>query len=431
MNGDVVVIGGGVAGITIAYELARHGASVTVLERREGVAEECSSGNAGMVASTHAMPLASPGALREGLRYMWRPDSPFYLRPRAQMVPWLLRYGKASTPGRARAAGKLLTELTQMGLDWHRKVHADGLETGLRTRGHLDAYESQGSLEAGRAEIEQRHARGLPGELLNPEELLELEPSLSPSLAGGALYSDQAWLDPEIFIRSLAKAATALGVKIRNRVEVLDLERRGGRVVAARTTAGRISGDTFVIAAGVWSQTLARATGLYLPVEGGKGYHVEMPDSAASPQMPVYMADSRVVATPLPGRLRLSGTFELDGLDERVDPVRIRAITAAGVRVLPGLRGVEPTGLWRGLRPCAPDGLPLVGPIREVPNLLVATGHGIGGITTGPVTAQLIGEVIRGEQPSLPMELMRPDRFRSLVSWPRRERAVMGEAVAG
>jgi D-amino-acid dehydrogenase len=362
---------------------------------------------------------------------MWHRDSPFYLRPQARLVPWLLRYGKASTPGRAKAAGRLLTDLTQMGLDLHRTMQADGLDTGLQTKGHLDAYESQAGVDFGRAEIQERHSRGFPGELLSPEELLKLEPSLSPSLAGGAFYSDQAWVDPLLFTRAVATAAVGLGVTIRNRVEVLGLERRGGRVVAVRTTVGRFTGDSFVIAAGVWSQSLARAAGLYLPIEGGKGYHVELPASSASPRMPVYMADSRVVATPLEGRLRLSGTFELDGLDERVDPVRVRAITAAGVRVLPGLSGVEPTGVWRGLRPCAPDGLPLVGPVRATPNLLIDTGHGIGGITTAPVTARLIGEVIRGTQPSLPMESMRPDRFRSLVTRSGTDTVPVGEAVVG
>ncbi|MDV3127317.1 FAD-dependent oxidoreductase [Mycobacterium sp. 21AC1] len=431
MSGDVVVVGGGVAGMTVAYELALHGASVTVLERGEDVGGECSSGNAGMVASTHAMPLASPGALREGLRYMLRADSPFYLRPRPGMVPWLLRYGMASTPARARAAGRLLLDLTQAGLEAHRQMQADGLETGLQTRGHLDAYESQAGMDSGRAEIQHRHARGLPGELLSPDELLKFEPSLSKTLAGGAFYEDQAWCDPLVFIRAIAAAATGLGVTIKKRVEVLGLERKADRIVAARTTAGRITGDTFVIAAGVWCRPLARSAGLYLPVEGGKGYHVELPESAAPLRVPVYMADSRVVATPLPGRLRLSGTFELDGLDDRVDPIRVRAITAAGVRVLPGLSGMEAVGVWRGLRPCAPDGLPLVGAIPWTQNLLVDTGHGIGGITTAPVTARLISEVIRGVPTSLPMDLMRPDRFKSLATWARRDKAMAGEAVVG
>jgi D-amino-acid dehydrogenase len=430
MNGDIIVIGGGVAGITVAYELARHGARVTVLERRDGIGAECSSGNAGMVASTHAMPLASPGALREGLRYMWRRDSPFYLRPRAKLVPWLLRYGMASTPGRARAAAELLGVLTQMGLELHHKMDADGMQTGLQTRGHIDAYETEAGMTAGRAEMRDRHSRGLPGELLSPEELLKLEPSLSPTLAGGAFYSDQAWCDPEVFTAAVAAAATALGVTFRQRVEVLGLERRGDQIVAAQTTSGRVSGDAFVIAAGAWSRTVADTAGLYLPVEGGKGYHVELPETPASPRVPVYMADSRVVATPLQGRLRLSGTFELDGLDERVDPIRVRAITAAGVRVLPGLGGVEATGVWRGLRPCAPDGLPLVGRIQSTPNLFVNTGHGIGGITTAPVTAQVIGELIRAVPTSLELDLMRPDRFRPLIPRPRRLAPMVSEAIA-
>lgn len=430
MNADVVVVGGGVAGLSIAYELARLGASVTVLERRGGLGEECTSGNAGMVASTHAMPLASPGALLEGLRYMWRPDSPFYLRPRTAMLPWLLRYAKASTPGKARTAARLLTDLTQMGLELHKTMAADGLETGLQMRGHLDAYASQETLDAGKAEIAARAARGFPGELLTPEELVRFDPALSPELAGGAFYPDQAWCDPSVFARALADAAEGLGVVIRNRVEVLGMERRSGKIVALDTTRGRVTGDTFVIAAGVWSSTAVRGSGLYLPLEGGKGYHVEFPDSAVSPRVPVYMADARVVATPLAGRLRLSGTLELDGLDERVNPLRVRAITRDGVRVMPKLAGVAPTSVWRGLRPCAPDGLPLVGRVEATPNLFVDTGHGIGGITTAPVTAKLIGELLRGVPTSLPMSAMRPDRFRSFVARGDRRRVPAAVPVA-
>lgn len=428
MKSDVVVVGGGVAGLSVAYELARLGASVTVLERGSGVGEECSAGNAGMVASTHAMPLASPAALREGLRYMWRPDSPFYIRPRLAMLPWLLRYAKASTPAKARDSAQLLAALTQMGLELHREMAADGLQTGLQLRGHLDAYASQATLDAGKAEIAERGDRGLPAELLTPEELVRFEPALSPGLAGGAFYSDQAWCDPSVFARALADAATSLGVVIKNRVEVLGLERRSGKIIAVDTTAGRIVGDTFVIAAGAWSSAVVRGSGLYLPIEGGKGYHVEFPDSPATPRVPVYMADARVVATPLAGRLRLSGTLELDGLDERVNPVRVRAITRDGVHVIPKLAGVAPTGVWRGLRPCAPDGLPLVGRVEATPNLLIDTGHGIGGITTAPVTAKLLGELLRGVPTSLPISTMRPDRFRPVL--PRGQRPRVSVAVA-
>jgi D-amino-acid dehydrogenase len=422
VSADVVVIGGGVVGVAVAYELARAGARVTVLERGGELAWECSAGNAGMVSSTHALPLASPTALMQGLRWMWRRDSPFKLRPRTRLLPWLARFTAASTPVRAERAGALLVELTQRGVELHSELADAGLDTSLVRRGMVDAYETQAGVEFGRAEVAARHALGLTGELLSTEQLVEVEPALSRTLAGGAFYPDEAHCDPLRFVQALGGAAVELGVCVRCRVEVLGLETRGGRIAALRTTSGRVPVDEVVLAAGVWSPELARDLGLYLPIEGGKGYHVDVDAGPGTPQLPVYMMESRVVGTPLAGRLRLSGTLELDGLDTRVDPVRVEAIVRAGERHFPAIQGAEVRDVWRGLRPCAPDGLPLIGRVDGVENLIVATGHGMAGTTLAPITAKLVGEVLADRPPSVDLELMRPDRFRRVLA--RRARPV-------
>jgi D-amino-acid dehydrogenase len=427
---DVVVIGGGVIGVAIAYELARAGAQVTVLERGGDLAWECSAGNAGMVSSTHALPLASPSALMQGLRWMWRRDSPFKLRPRTRLLPWLARFTAASTPVRAERAGALLVELTQRGVDLHYALADSGLETSLVRRGMIDAYETPVGIEFGRAEVAARHALGLTGEVLTLEQLLEVEPSLSRDLAGGAFYPDEAHCDPLRFTHALGAAAIELGVDVRCRVEVLGIETAADRVSALRTTSGRLPVDEVVLAAGVWSPALARDLGLYLPIEGGKGYHVDFDAGPGSPRLPVYMMESRVVATPLDGRTRLSGTLELDGLDTRVDPVRVEAIVRAGERHFPAIRGAVVRDVWRGLRPCAPDGLPLIGRVDGLENLVVATGHGMAGTTLAPITAQLVGEVLQGLPPTVDLEAMRPDRFRRVLTRRPRPVAVPGDPVA-
>ncbi|MDN5856785.1 MAG: FAD-dependent oxidoreductase [Actinomycetia bacterium] len=422
MSGDVVVVGGGVIGIAVAYELAQSGAEVTVLERGGDLAWECSAGNAGMVTSTHALPLASPTALMQGLRWMWRRDSPFKLRPRARLLPWLARFAAASTPTRAERAGDLLVELTQRGLELHSALADSGLDTSLVRRGMVDAYETSGGVEFGRAEINARRALGLTGELLTTEQLLEAEPALSTSLAGGAFYPDEAHCDPLRFTQALGAAAAELGVRVRPRVEVLALEMSAGRITALQTTSGRITADKIVLAAGVWSAGLARDLGLYLPIEAGKGYHVDMDAGSKTPRLPVYMMESKVVATPLNERIRLSGTLELDGMDTRVDPVRVGAIVRAGERHFPAIRGALSRDVWRGLRPCAPDGLPLIGPVDGVENLVVATGHGMAGTTLAPITAKLVSEVLQGVPPSVELDLMRPDRFRRMLAGRTRTR---------
>lgn len=416
MSRDVVVIGGGVIGVAVAYELACAGAQVTLLERGGELAWECSAGNAGMVSSTHALPLASPTALMQGLRWMWRRDSPFKLRPRTRLLPWLARFTAASTPVRAERAGALLVELTQRGVELHGALADAGLDTSLVRRGMVDAYETPAGVEFGRAEVAARHALGLTGELLTTEQLLEAEPALSRELAGGAFYPDEAHCDPLRFTHALGEAAIELGVDVRCRVEVLGLERRGERVSALQTTSGRIEVDEVVLAAGVWSPGLASELGLYLPIEGGKGYHVDFDAGPGTPRLPVYMTESRVVATPLDGRLRLSGTLELDGLDKRVDPVRVQAIVRSGERHFPAIRGAAIREVWRGLRPCAPDGLPLIGRVDGVENLVVATGHGMAGTTLAPITAKLVAEVLQGLPPTVDLEPMRPDRFRRVLA---------------
>ncbi|HET6447692.1 MAG TPA: FAD-dependent oxidoreductase [Conexibacter sp.] len=420
MSTDVVVMGGGVVGITAAYELARDGARVTLLERGAELGWACSAGNAGMVSSTHALPLASPSALRQGLRWMWRRDSPFYMRPRPGLLPWLARFTAASTPGRAERAGRLLLALCEAGLSRHAAFHDAGLDTGFVRDGLLDAYESPAGLEFGRAEVELRHRLGLTGELLDAERLRELEPALGNGLAGGAYYSDQAYCDPLRFVHAIGAEARALGVDVRCRVEALGFATSGRRLAAVRTTAGEVSADQFVLAAGAWSPALARELGVFLPIEAAKGYHVEFAASEQTPRLPIYMMESKVVATPLDGRLRLSGTLELDGLDLRVDPVRVNAIVQAGERHFPGVRAVVTHDVWRGLRPCAPDGLPIVGRAPQLDNLMLATGHGMAGTTLAPVTAQLVADVMASRPPEFSLDLMRPDRFRPLWTRPRR-----------
>jgi D-amino-acid dehydrogenase len=148
-----------------------------------------------------------------------------------------------------------------------------------------------------------------------------------------------------------------------------------------------------------------------LPVEGGKGYHVDLEPGPGDPRIPLWFQETRVIATPLRGRLRLAGTLELAGLDLSVDPRRVNAVLRAGRRGVTGLDGRTVVEVWRGLRPCSPDGVPIVGRSQRVENLILATGHGMMGLTLAPITARLVGEIVSGEPPSVDLEPLSPDRF--------------------
>lgn len=418
---DVVVVGGGAIGACVALELARRGARPLVLERGAELGWGCSAGNAGVLCPSHAMPLASPAALRQGLRWLLRSDSPLALRPRPGVVPWLARFAAASTPGRAAAGTRTIRTLSTASLELHAALAAEGLDTGFERRGVLNVYETEAGLAAGREEAGRNAAAGLRAEILGPGEARELEPSLGRAIAGAILYADEAHCEPLRFVQAVGAAAVEAGAEVRTRTEAIGLRSGAGGLPVVETTAGDLAGDAVVLAAGAWTPAVARGLGLFLPVEGGKGYHVELEPGSPDPRLPVFLQEARVIATPLPGRIRLAGTLELSGTDLGVDRRRVDAVLASGRRVLPGLADRSTLGIWRGLRPCTPDGLPLVGRAPQSDRIVVATGHAMMGMTLAPVTGQLVAELVAGEQPSHDLAPLRPGRFRPLV--PARARA--------
>lgn len=412
---DVVVVGGGAIGACCALELARRGASVTLLERGPELAWGCSAGNAGLICPSHAAPLANPAALKEGLRWMWKPDSPFYLRPRPSVIPWIARFVAASRPERARASAPVIRELASASLTLHAELKAEGLETGLERRGSLNVYESPAAFAAAKREAAQAAREGLRPEVLDGAASHELEPALAVTPAGAVYYPGDAHCNPLDFVRAVGAAAAEAGATIRTRTEAIGLRRRDRRVDAVSTTAGDVVAGEVVVAAGAWTPLLARELGLFVPVEGGKGYHVDLEPGDGDPRVPIWFQESRVIATPLAGRVRLAGTLELAGLDLSIDRRRVEAILRAGRRGVRGLATRNVIEVWRGLRPCTPDGLPIVGRPAACDNLVLATGHAMMGLTLAPVTGRLVGEIVSGAEPSHDLAPLSPGRFQPVL----------------
>ena len=412
---DVLVVGGGAIGVSCAFELASRGASVTLLERGGELGWGCSAGNAGLIAVSHATPLANPAALRDGLRWMWKADSPFYLRPRPAVMPWLARFVAASTPERARASALVIRRLSSASMALHAELDRAGIDTGFARRGSLNVFSTEGQFEAGRHEAAESARNGVEARLLHGAEVAELEPAVQSSPAGAVFYPGDAHCEPLRFVQSVGRAAIGAGAQVRTRVEVLGVRRRAGRAESLVTTAGELAASTVVLATGAWTPSLAKGLGLYLPVEGGKGYHIDLESNSADPKLPVWLQGDRVIATPLAGRLRLAGTLELSGLDLRVNGRRVDAIRSAAARGLYGLDGRRAVEVWRGLRPCSPDGVPIIGAAESIPGLVIATGHGMLGLTLAPITGRLVAEIVACEQPSHDLAPLRPERFQPLL----------------
>jgi len=408
VDADVVVVGGGAIGVCCAYELAQRGVDVTLLERGEELAAGASSGNAGLLCPSHSAPIANPASVRNGLRWMLSPDSPFYLRPRPAVAPWIARFVKASTAARAAEGTRIIRELSLASLELHAELAASGLATGFERRGILNVYETDAAFALARPHA---GSTGLTSTVLGRSETQELEPAVGDRIAGSVYYPDEAHCDPLAFVYAVARAAREAGATIETDAAVQRLRRSNGGI-AVDWNRGTARAGTVVLAAGAWSTQLAAPLGVFLPQEGGKGYHVDLALTREDPKIPISFDEAHVIATPLPDRLRLSGTLELAGLDESISRVRVDAIRRAAARVLAIDDERRELETWAGLRPCTPDGLPVIGRPFGVEPLVLATGHARKGLSLSPVTGRLVAELVAGEPSSFDLAPLSPDRFR-------------------
>lgn len=414
---DVLIVGGGIVGLCCAYHLRRAGARVTVLDRGEiGAALSCSYGNTGFVGTQGATPLAEPGVVAQGLRYLLRADSPFYIKPRldVDLLRWLWHFRRACTEEQAAAGFRVLVELKKRSLDMLRELCASGSLAGtLTARGMLLAFKTRQGYEKGCRSVPQARANGVPLRVLEPAQLRELEPDVEFDVYG-ALYNEEgAHLHVPEFVRELGRTLRGMGVDIRDRTEVTGFDVVDRRVARVRTTRGEFRPRDVVLAAGAWSTGCARMLDVGLELQPAKGYTVTVKAPENGPRLPLLLSEGKVALVPLGDRLRFGGTLELSGMDSSISARRVAAIGQTVHAYLPGL---EPTGTietWAGFRPCTPDGLPFLGPAGGYRNLLVAAGHGHIGMGLAPASGALIAQLISGEPPDLDLTPFRVDRYRS------------------
>ena len=410
---DVIVVGGGAIGVACAWFLAARGIGVLLLERGE-ICSGCSYGNAGWVFPSHSMPLPAPGAIRQALRWMLDPASPFYVKPRLdrELLRWLWSFRAACTEERMQRTFGLNRELSLRSLELYEKLAAlPELDFDYAQHGVLVACATSRDLEGIAEEVELLGRFGGEGRLLDASGLRGVEPALSDELVGGAFLPADAHIRPAAFVTGLARAAQARGVEIRTGTEVTSLEVERGRVSRVVATRGEFSCDALVLAGGAWSPELAAPLGLRLPIQPAKGYSLTYRRPEGFGESPIMLSEAKVGVTPWADALRFAGTLELAGLDLRIDPRRVAAIRRAAARYLPSLGELERIETWRGLRPCTPDDLPMIGRVAAIPNLLVAGGHGMSGIAQAPITGEIVASLLAGEPPPLDPAPFSPDRF--------------------
>ncbi len=412
---DIVVIGGGVIGICSAYFLSLRGFRVTVVERGE-VGSGCSFGNAGYACPSHFVPLASPGIISKGARWLLNPSSPFYIKPRLDpgFASWLLRFRAAARPERSRAAMPILRDLNAASVRLYKELSGlDGMAFDFRENGIVMLYNSSRGEEEEIETAEHAHRLGVEARVLTAEAINRLDPGLRTCARGGVYYPGDCHLDPQQFVQSLARLTEKRGVTILRSAEVAGISLDKGRITALDTTRGIVCAEQFVLAAGSWSPGIARKAGMSLSLQAGKGYSVTIPNPPRAMSIPAILTEARVAVTPFVGRLRLGGTLELSGMDLSINVRRVRAILHAVPRYLSDFQpeAYAEISPWAGLRPCTPDGLPYVGRFRSIQNLIAATGHAMLGLSLAPITGKLVSEIAAGSATSIDTELLRPDRY--------------------
>lgn len=390
-----VVIGGGVIGLTQAYHLAREGESVTVIDARP-TGQGASEVNAGWIVPAEAAPVPGPGVVFQSLKWMLRPDSPLYIRPSVQpeFLKFMFGMWRRSNFQDQRAGFEGHLRLAQNTIETFDEYRADGMDFEMHKEGLLMAFTQKENLEHHLDNLDLPKSFELDPQVLVGDDVRTYEPLLSDSVYGGIHFPLERHVDPGALVQSLHKRLVELGVKIVENSPVDRVTIKGNTVTAVHSGEQRFDGDRFVLAAGAWTGPLSKLFKEPLPVRPGKGYSVEVP--AYGLRGAVNLSDAKVAVTPFNARLRLAGTMEFGGLDEKINQVRIDAILRAPRTYFRGWEPpTEPVTPRAGIRPMTPDGMPIIGELGRLGNAYVSTGHGMLGVTLAPGSASALTDLIR------------------------------------
>ncbi len=401
--------------MSCAYALVKAGARVQLLER-DKIGAGASGGNAGTVAVGHP-PLNRRGRLRQVLASLLDQESPLYIPPRwdPNLWRWLRDFVRYCTDEHVEECMKVMAPLGKNALQsFDDIIEEEGIECGYVRSGYYKVCVTEPGLLSARNEAAAIEAFGYHPEFISAEELRQREPEFSYELLGGIHYPESRTLDPLKFLKALTERARLRGARISEGVSVLSMSIISGRVVGLHTNEGEFGADAVVLATGPFSAGILNEVGIQLPLQPGKGYHRDYatgPGGAPPIKTACELSEASVFCTPMGDFVRFAGTMEFSGLNRVMRTPRLNQLTNAARRCFPGLGSDGPKSEWCGLRPMASDGMPIIGSIPDIKGLSVATGHGMLGLTLGPVTGQMIArEILDADEPQL--KQLSPSRFR-------------------
>lgn len=410
---DVLVLGGGVIGLTAAIALLDAGRSVTVLERGQS-GYGSSHGNCGTITPSHAGPLAAPGMVTTALRWLFTPDAPLRIKPRFDpaLLAWLLDFARRCNAGDYHRALMAKTPLLQRSRDLLAElIERESMASEFDSIGTLVVCRDAEEFSKLGRHNEELSGVGIAIESLDAAQTLQREPALKPGVAGSFYYPADAQLRPERHLDELARVVRAKGGQIVEETSVNGFVRRGSRVERVVCMTAEYQPREIVFALGAWSPALAKQLDLRLPIQPGKGYSITYSRPTIAPRIPMTLRERSVCVTAWQSGLRIGSTMEFAGYDSSLNPLRLNALRRAAREYLIEPVGPEQVEEWYGWRPMTTDDLPIIGRAPGIDNLIVATGHGMLGMTMSAGTAEIVTDIATGRTPAIDIVAFNPSRF--------------------
>jgi D-amino-acid dehydrogenase len=413
MSKHVVIVGAGVIGLCSAYYAQQRGLKVTVIERQPRERDGCSFGNAGMVVPSHFIPLAAPGMVATGLRWMCNPESPFYVQPRLSwdLAAWGWHFWRASNRRHVSRSAPLLRDLNFASRECFEDLTS--LDFGLERRGLLMLCRTQEGLDDEAATASMARELGIPAEVLDASQTAALEPDITMNVAGSVYFPKDCHLNPRAFLTALQRELERTGVNFQWETDVKGWDADAWKLNTVRTNHGEVRAEEFVLCGGSWSADLVSDLRIRVPMQAGKGYSLTLQNPRFTPRTCAILAEAHVAVTPMNGTLRFGGTMELAGLNEEINHRRIGGIVRAACDYYPQYSPNDFAQIppWCGLRPCSPDGLPYLGRTVFYDNLVIATGHAMLGLSLGPISGKIVANILAEEPTGFDLRILSPDRY--------------------